>query len=160
MTYTAEQKQSILDQARATLERTSPGKLAESQFRYAETYGDTTIIHSEPVEDPLERWKREANELDAERIRERERLSMVAQLYRSTIKTQHDIAEGLSAVGGLARAIQGRLDEIETTIIELKRKLNVAETRFEDLKRTVDAGTTSAGAEIVELPNPLSKRRA
>jgi len=35
---------------------------------------------------------------------------------------------------------------------ELKAKLTVAETRFEDLKRTVDA--RGGSAEIVDLPKP------
>jgi hypothetical protein len=37
-------------------------------------------------------------------------------------------------------------------IIRLRTKLNLAETRFEDLKHSFDA--RGASAEIVELPKP------
>jgi hypothetical protein len=83
-------------------------------------------------------------------IREQERIGMVRSLYESTRQCQRDIAGGLNAG-----------DEIG----ELRIKVKVSEARFEDLKKSVDAKSQlspkdSVGAEVVELPNPLPKRRA
>ena len=140
MSYTDEQKWSIIDQARKTISRTSKENLDASRLCYAERHGDTTLVFAEPPEDRVEKWKREQTELmkakDAYQEQlgaERERLSMVHQLHASTIKCQHDIAEGMRAVSAFA-----------TTIVDrLRTKLAIAETRFEDLKRTFDGRNSS-----------------
>ena len=56
---------------------------------------------------------------------------------------------GLGAVSALAEKITDRLeDEVD----QLRKRLDIAEVRHDDLKRSVDARTTT-GAEVVELPN-------
>jgi hypothetical protein len=150
MSYTDEQKWSIIDQARKTISRTSKENLDASRLCYAERHGDTTLVFAEPPEDRVEKWKREQTELmkakDAYQEQlgaERERLSMVHQLHASTIKCQHDIAEGMRAVSAFATTIVDRLDDAFAEIDRLRTKLAIAETRFEDLKRTFDGRNSS-----------------
>jgi predicted RNase H-like nuclease (RuvC/YqgF family) len=158
MTYSDVYKASILQEAKATLKRTSQENLDRSRIRYEERHGATTLQYSEPPEDRVEKWKRERRELEDDMVRERERISMVAELYRSTMKCQTDIAEGLGTVGRLAEAISNRIDDMGQEIAVLKSKLEIAETRFEDLKRTFDGRATATntvenGAVIDLKPN-------
>jgi hypothetical protein len=155
MTYTEEQRQNILDEARETLERVSKEKLMKTRYRHAEPR-DTGVLYTEPVEDRVEKWKREMGELEAARELEKERMGMVQQLYRSTMKCQRDIASGLNAVNQLATAICNRLEDMSDEISELRTKLTVAEARIDDLVKARAAPV----AEVVDLPNPISKRRA
>jgi hypothetical protein len=146
MTYTDVYKQSVLNEAKETLKRTSPESLAKTRLKYADQ--DSDVIYTQPVEDRVERWKREADELEERRIIEKERLSMISRLHESTIRCQQDIAAGLSAVGKLAEAIEGRLDRIDDAINELRTKFKVAEIRHEDLKRSFDSRTSDISSAI------------
>jgi hypothetical protein len=157
MTYTEEQRQSILDEARETLERVIKEKPMETRYRHAEPR-DSGVRYTKVVEDRVEKWKREMGELEAARELEKERMGMVQQLYQSTMKCQRDIASGLNAVNQLATAICNRLEDMSEEIETLQTRATIAEARFEDLKRSVDARPTPT-AEVVDLPNPLRKLR-
>jgi hypothetical protein len=132
-------ERSVIEEARETLRRTE--RLAEARRR-------------EPLvpEDRIGKWRREMQQLVDERELEKQRMDTVQQLCRIAAHTRKEIAEGLKAVGQLASAISNRLEEMSEEIANLKLKLEVSETRFEDLKRTVDARGSSA--EIVDLPKP------
>jgi hypothetical protein len=129
----------IIEEARETLKRTSPDEMRRRR---------------EPLVEPdrIEKWKRDMQELLDERELEKQRMDTVQQLCRIAAHTRQEIAEGLKAVGQLAAAISSRMEEMSDEIGELKARLVIAETRFEDLKKTVDARTTGSGADVVELP--------
>jgi hypothetical protein len=139
MTYSKEYKNSVIAEAMETLRRTSPEELIKRRQQ-----------PSDPVEDPVAKWRREAEEVQAQVDAENERLGMIKQLHQSTMKCQADIAMGLRSVGDLAKAIQGRLDEMSEEIIDLRTRLVRAETRFEDLKRSFDA-SARGGAPAGEI---------
>jgi hypothetical protein len=157
MTYTDAYRESVLAEARQTLKRTSAENLA--RHRDAEPK-DSGVRYTEPIETSSERWRREMGELEEERDAERQRLADVQQLHREMIKSRSDVAAGLRAVNQFAATIVARLEEVTEENTQLKNKLSVLETRFEDLKRSVDARGAQPSAEVVELPNPLGKRRA
>jgi hypothetical protein len=132
-----------IEEARETLKRTS---------------AETRSASREPLipEDSVAKWKREMGELEKARELEKERMGMVQQLYQSTMKCQRDIAAGLAAVNKFATAISDRIEGMSDEISELRTKLTVAEARIDDLVKARAAPV----AEVVELPNPISKRRA
>jgi hypothetical protein len=163
-TYTKEWQQSVIAESKATLKRTSPENLDKTRHhgpmdcyvRSPDKAGEDT---APVIEDHVAKWKREVSELEAARIREAERLSMAAQLHKSSLQCKRDIAEGMRAVSEFATVIRDRMDEMESEVNRLKAKLEVSEIRFEDLKRSVDGHQAPAATDsaIVEL-NP--KRRA
>jgi hypothetical protein len=71
------------------------------------------------------------------------------------------MAASIKAVNEFAAKIVDRLDDMSSEIDSLRTKLTIAEARFKDLKRTVDAKQPpTSTAEVLELPNPIAKRRA
>jgi chromosome segregation ATPase len=132
-----EHKRRVLAEARETIKRVDAHRQG-SQVQF---------------EEPLQKWRREMDELTAAREAEKEKMSFVQDLYRGTQRMQRDISMGLSAVNQLAEKITDRLDDLSQEIDELRTKLKVSDARFEDLKKSVDARTTS-GTEVVELPKP------
>jgi hypothetical protein len=133
-----EEMNKIIEEARATLRRTSPDEMRRRR---------------EPLVEPdrVEKWKRDMQELVDARELERQRMDTVQQLCRVAAHTRTEIAEGLASVGKLASALTNRFEEMSDEIADLRARLVVSEKRFEDLKRTVDARTSSP-AEVVELP--------
>jgi len=93
-----EMSKSVIDEARETLRRTSPEKLAETRLRSSESRSSESLV----PEDRVTKWKREMQELVDARELEKARMDTVQQLCRIAAKTKQDIAEGLKAVGGPA----------------------------------------------------------
>jgi hypothetical protein len=156
MTYSEEQKWSVLDEAKRTLERTSPERLAETRPVFEERFGGASVIHAEPPQDRLTKWRREVDELEAERDRDRELLALVHGLQDSARLCRQDIASGLAAVNKFADVIKDRLEEPTEENAQLSAKLSLLETRFNDLKQSFDsrgAQATSSTADVIDLPN-------
>jgi chromosome segregation ATPase len=108
--------------------------------------------------EPLERWRREMGELEAARAAAKGELDGVHRLYASTKALHGELAEGLRAVSELAGKVVDRLDDLEDELGKLRKRVDIAEVRHEDLKRSHDLrGATEA--EVIDLPNPLARRK-
>jgi hypothetical protein len=151
MTYTEEQKWSVLDQARATLERTSPERLAETRPVFEERLGGASVIFAEPPEDKLTKWRREVSEMEAERTMDREILAIVRSLQDSARVCRQDIASGLAAVNKFATIIKDRLEELTEENCELSSSAPRDQIRGLEAKLRRQA---SATADVVDVPKP------
>jgi chromosome segregation ATPase len=120
---------------------------------------DSGVRYTEPVETSVERWRREVEQLERERAAETEKISFVKQLHQDAKRMQRDVAMGLGAVGQLVEAITSRLEGLEDELAKLRKCMDVADARFEDLKKSVDARATK-DSQVVDLPNPLARARA
>jgi hypothetical protein len=105
-------------------------------------------------------WATERERRAAELATERERLSMAHQLHESAIRCSADVAASMKAINAFAERIIQRMDDMSSEIDSLRTRLAISDARFEDLKRSVDARPPTSTAEVLELPNPLAKRRA
>jgi hypothetical protein len=153
MNHSDADRKSVIDEARETLQRTSAERLAET--RDGVTY-----------EGAAAKWRREIGEMTAAREREkaataaeaeREKAERVAirRLDRDMLKTRGEIAQGFGAVNQLATKMLERIDDLTEENTQLKAKLSILETRFEDLKRSYDGYERATSAPVVDL-----KRRA
>lgn len=162
MTYTETDAQRILARARATLERTTKEKLDESRTP-VEPRG-VGIRYSDPIEDRVEKWKREGREFEAARQAEKDRngivertavavthvANSVARIESDVAKTSKDLFDGMKAVNTYAEAIYSRIEELSADVQDLWKKLTSSEAKVEELRKLLDD-------KVVELPN---KKRA
>jgi hypothetical protein len=151
MSFTEEQKWSILDQAKRTLERTSPEKLQESRLVYEENYGGhTTLRQSEPIgEDRVEKWKREKTAIMEDREREKARNGIVERTYTAVVRldsdvkrieseVKHDLVHALKGINAYAEAIYGRVEELSADVDNLRTKLVASEAKVDELTKKLE----------------------
>jgi hypothetical protein len=106
-------KDSVLAEARATIRRIDEKKLSEP------TYSQ--------LEDPVQKWKREADASDAARAAEQERLGLVArtadevkQLQADVTKLQRALHQSLQGINSFAEAVMDRIDQLYADVDGLK----------------------------------------
>jgi ParB-like chromosome segregation protein Spo0J len=95
---------------------------------------------------PSLKWRREMAELQEQRNAERGLLEEVRELSRSIIQCRREIAAGVQQVRqevmdamSVSREHAPRIIELDDEINLLRARLAKSETRFEDLKTTVDS---------------------
>ncbi|MGY8681104.1 hypothetical protein Q2941_25350 [Bradyrhizobium sp. UFLA05-153] len=117
--------------------------------------------HEQGRDSSVDRWRREMSILEEAREAERQRIGFIERLHESTQKMQREVAMGLSAVGQIAEKLADRITDLEDQVAELRTKLAISEARITDLNaRHAGESNDSPGATVLDLPNPLSKRRA
>jgi chromosome segregation ATPase len=133
---------------------------------HKERIGLGQVPYSAPIEDRVEKWKREMGELEAAREAERERMSShtrkLSELRGMIARSDQALSQALAAINKMAEALTERLDEMSEEIRQLRAKLEIAEARFEDLKRSVDAQRpdVAPAAKLYDPPNPGAIPRA
>ena len=128
-----------IERARATVER-----IDEKLNGWQTDNLRREIRRGAEVETAGERWRREAGELEDERAAERERNSLtqrtIAALQAENAALRAEVAQGLKAVNGLAKALRDRIGELADDMAALQRGLTAAENRLvqADMLRKVD----------------------
>jgi chromosome segregation ATPase len=154
---TDEQKQRILSEARETLNRTIQRR-EEPQVREWPTprcLGVGQVPYSAPIEDRVEKWKREMRELEAAREAERERMSSHAreltELRGMIARSDQALSQALAAINQMAGAVTDRMDQLGDELAAVHTKLAVLDARFSDLRDD----RAPREAKLYDLPNPL-----
>jgi hypothetical protein len=102
------------------------------------------IVRSAEIETQGEKWRREAGELEEARAAEKERNSLtqrtIASLQAENAALRAEVAQGLKAVNGLAKALRDRIGELADDMAAVQRGLTAAENRLvqADMLRKVD----------------------
>jgi hypothetical protein len=137
--------QKIIDEARATLARTSRDNLDKSRLRYREMVGGVELLNTErPVETAGERWRKEMGELADERDHAKSLLAFAREIHAATVRQRQDMSESMKAVNQFAATIVEQVHGLSADVDAIKAKLKIAEQRFEDLKRSFDGSGRAA----------------
>jgi len=125
------------------------------------------VTHSASVENAGLRWRREQREAEEARADEKERESIthrtVQRLEQELNGLRSEVAQGLRAVGQLAKALRDRLDELGQDVDALQVKLTTVEShrtvdvaRLEDLRKAV--GDKAGSADVRFIVAPIQER--
>jgi hypothetical protein len=150
MTYSDFYKQSVIDEAKATIQRVDK-KLSEPQPQRSTSSDCRTD----------DKWKREAEESDAAREAHKQELGLVerthnavtrinaemVQLQSEVERIKSDLLHSLKGINTFAEATYNKIEELSADVNSLKTKL-----------AAIEGKSPLRNGDLVELPNPLRKR--
>jgi hypothetical protein len=138
---------SIIDEAKRTIKRVDK-KLSQSR--------------PDPhVETHAERWRREAEENDAARAAEKERMGLVGRTHDAVVTLQSDVSriesemrrdlvDALKGLNTFAEATYSRVEELTADVNNLRTALAASEKKVDELKQMLDK--SQPGNRVIDLP--------